>query len=118
MRFLADANTGPTIMAVIADAGHEVVSARSLPPGKSDLDILRDAVDDKMIVVTADTDFGDLIFLHQLPALGVVLLRIRQPSERKRAAVLRRYWSEIEASLPGNFVTVREAGVRIRPIKA
>ncbi|MEM6315567.1 MAG: DUF5615 family PIN-like protein [Planctomycetota bacterium] len=117
MIFLADANTGPRIMAVIREAGHQVVSAKTLPPGKDDVEVLRDAAAAEQVVVTADTDFGSLVFLHQFDTHGVVLLRIRLPDEDDRAAVLQRSWQEVEENLPGNFVTVTEAGIRVRPVR-
>lgn len=67
------------------------------------------------MVVTADHDFGELVFLHRIHAPGVVLLRLPQANEPDRVASVERVWPLVLSRLPGHFITV-STGVRARPL--
>ena len=116
MRFLADANISNDIAAFLRGEGHDVASANALFPGMSDLDLLRMAAERRQCVLTSDKDFGDLVFLHRIPAPGVVLIRLPRLVEHERTERLIRVWPEIVTRLPGSFVTLTETRVRVRQI--
>jgi hypothetical protein len=77
MRFLADESMpGPAVAALRAH-GHDVLWVRESKPGASDAVVLELAQRDRRVLVTADTDFGELAFHSGLPAeCGVVLVRL------------------------------------------
>jgi predicted nuclease of predicted toxin-antitoxin system len=112
MKFLADANIGKAIIAYLQSLGHDVFSATALPPKTADVDILQLASTEDRVVLTADKDFGELVFSLRRHCVGVVLLRIETAHERDRCDVLARYWTHVESSLPGYFVVVSDRGVR------
>jgi predicted nuclease of predicted toxin-antitoxin system len=73
---LLDANLSPKIVTALIDAGHEVVHVVDLDLlTASDPDILDRAAADSCIVVTADTDFPELLAKRKASAPSVVLLR-------------------------------------------
>jgi predicted nuclease of predicted toxin-antitoxin system len=116
MRFLVDAHIGKLIIAFLESRGHEVLRAASFPPATSDLHILRSASREGRVVMTSDTDYGELVFRLGEPAFGVLLLRIDVPTEAERLAVLERFWAKIEPAIPGHFVTVTTKRVRRSPL--
>ena len=116
MKFLADAHISREMIAMLRRLGHAVRGPETIPPRLPDLDVLRGAAAEGRVVLTADTDFGELVFLHAIPAPGVVLLRLPQADEADRVAWVERLWPEVMAHLPGRFVTVSHAGVRQRAI--
>ena len=54
--------------------GHDVLEARTLGPDPGDRILLERANSEDRILVTIDTDFGELIYLHDVPHAGLVRL--------------------------------------------
>jgi predicted nuclease of predicted toxin-antitoxin system len=116
MRFLADENMPGPAVAALRASGHDVLWIRESTPGASDAVVLDLAQRDRRVLVTADTDFGELAFRSGLPAqCGVVLVRLdwAEPDGDNRAVATalssRDDWS-------GVFAVVERDRVRIRPL--
>src|SRR5512146_2212655 len=76
MRLFADENTPRAIVQWMRDAGHDVTWAPELRPAESDDIWLRQAEAEERLIVTADKDFGDMVFRDRLNTYGVLLLRL------------------------------------------
>jgi predicted nuclease of predicted toxin-antitoxin system len=116
MKVLANAHISRAICGFLESEGHDCVHAEVLSPGLSDEKLLRIAVEDGRVILTADKDFGELVFRQLLPVRGVILLRFRLPSEAERLAALQRHWSTIQRSVPDHFVVVTNHAVRRSPL--
>lgn len=116
MRFLADANVGRAVVAMIRSLGHDCRDGTTLPARMADAEVLQLAATEGRILVTSDKDFGELVFRLGVVTPGVVLIRIQARTEAERAEILLRWWPRIEGRLPGSFVTVGERSVRVRPL--
>ena len=98
--------------------GHDVFWARVDAPGLPDPQHLAAAVQADRILISHDTDFGDLIHVHrQIAACGVVLLRFKDTTLREERAarlveVLRTHGPELRNKL--TVVTIRL--LRITPL--
>jgi len=78
MRLLADENVPTPVVLGLRDAGHDVVWVREIARGMPDIDVLAMATEDQRLLITADKDFGELVFREGLAtASGVVLIRAR-----------------------------------------
>jgi predicted nuclease of predicted toxin-antitoxin system len=86
MRLLLDAHISRPIMQYLESIGHDCTHAALLSPKMSDRAILERAVRERRVVMTADKDFGELVFRGQFAVAGVVLLRFRLMSEAERTA--------------------------------
>lgn len=77
MRLLADENFPRPTVEALRSHGHNVVWARTDSPGRKDREILRQAVNERRILLTLDKDFRQ-IALRQTEAedCGVILFRI------------------------------------------
>ena len=77
MRLLADENVPGPVVQALRQLGHDVLWIKESRPGAEDPAALALAQTDQRVLVTADTDFGELAFKSGLPASsGVVLIRI------------------------------------------
>jgi predicted nuclease of predicted toxin-antitoxin system len=77
MRLLANENIPAPLIAALRELGYDVASVLEASPGLEDPQILASAVAESRILLTCDTDFGELAFRHRLPAQsGVILLRL------------------------------------------
>lgn len=74
MRFLIDRCAGRRLAEWLLDAGHDIIEARLLGPDPGDRALLELAAADNRILVTIDTDFGELIHLHGIPHAGLIRL--------------------------------------------
>ena len=75
MRFLADENIPGPVVAALRERGDDVFWIRESMPGASDPVILDVAQRDQRVVVTADTDFGELLANTGDHTPSVLLLR-------------------------------------------
>ena len=76
MKFLADENIEREFIEALRDADFDVISVRESFIGSADNEILQIAVDEKAVILTYDTDFGELVFRFSLKSHGVILLRL------------------------------------------
>lgn len=72
---LADENVHAGIIGRLRTSGFEVYSIRETMGGASDMEVLQKATSIPAILVTEDSDFGELIFSHGIEAIGVIYLR-------------------------------------------
>lgn len=119
MRFLVDANLSPTLVDLLEAAGHQAAHvARVLTPDASDDVVLAWAAEHGHVVVTADTDFGELHALARTAAPSVILFR-RQSGRRasNQAALILEHLADVEDDLErGAIVTVEAARIRVRAL--
>ena len=114
MKFLADENIERELIEALREAGFDVLSVRESYIGIADDEILQIALDEKAVILTYDTDFGELVFRFGLQSHGVILLRIHGLSltEKTDKAILA--IREHEAELEIAFTVISEHSVRIR----
>ena len=112
MRFLVDRCSGRLVSSWLRRQGHDVLDARDLGDDPGDRALLERAVADGRILVTIDTDFGELIYVHSAPHAGLVRLP-DVPAEQRialMAELLDRRRDALEAKA---VVTIRGGRVRI-----
>ncbi|MBN2578557.1 MAG: DUF5615 family PIN-like protein [Pirellulales bacterium] len=92
--------------------GHDALESAALGPDPGDLALLEIAASDKRILVTIDTDFGELIFREKASHAGMVRLPDLPAEERILIfeTLLKEHSNEMET---GAVITVRGNRVRI-----
>ncbi|MBI2909643.1 MAG: DUF5615 family PIN-like protein [Chloroflexi bacterium] len=113
MRFLVDECTGPSVARWLRGQRHEVFSVFEEARGMEDDDIIRKAFDGNWILITNDKGFGEKVFRRGRPHKGVVLLRLDDERPASKIAALHQLLARHADRLPGSFVTVTDAAVRI-----
>jgi len=114
MRFLVDESTGSAVVDFLNSQGHDAVAVALSMPQADDSVILLKAAAEKLVVITNDKDFGELVFRSRQSHAGVLLLRLRDESAVSRVAVVRTVLASHADELAGNFVTATESHIRIR----
>jgi predicted nuclease of predicted toxin-antitoxin system len=118
MKVLANAHISRLIFEFLCEQGHDCVHAEYVRAAMPDDELLRLSVDERRVLLTADKDFGELIFRRMMPAVGVILLRFRVPTEADRFALFRKHWPAIARCVEGHFVVVTNRRVRRTPLPA
>ena len=112
MKFLVDRCAGRRLAEWLRGQGHDVIESRALGPDPGDQALLERAATEGRILVTIDTDFGELVYVRDVPHAGLVRLP-DMPAPRRialMAEVLERHQQALERQA---VVTVRGGRVRV-----
>jgi len=116
MRWMIDENVSGTVIRLLREQGHDVLSVKESLRGGGDPHILARAQAEGRVLVTHDKDFGELAFRRGLPSSsGIVLLRLsgEDPVNDNRR-ILEVLKSRMDWA--GRFAIVTDNRVRIRPL--
>ncbi len=114
MRLLADENIDAAIVARLRADGHDVLYVVELAPGVTDDEVFDMAHDDQRVIVTADKDFGELVFRLRRAARGVVLLRLAGLPSADKAGITSQVIREHGDDMSGLFTVVSPGLLRMR----
>ncbi len=85
-----------------------------LTPGITDDAVLQLASRERRTLLTADKDFGELVFRLRRVATGVILVRLASLPSQARAETVARVMADHGEQLSGAFSVVSPGAVRIR----
>ncbi|MFH1626392.1 MAG: DUF5615 family PIN-like protein [Pseudomonadota bacterium] len=112
MKFLVDRCAGQKLAEWMRIQGHDVLEARTLGPDPGDRELLEMAAKQERVLVTIDTDFGELIYVDRIAHSGMV--RLPDVPAGKRIKLMEKIFLEYETQLRNRaIITVRGARVRI-----
>ncbi|MCB0330698.1 MAG: DUF5615 family PIN-like protein [Bdellovibrionales bacterium] len=102
---------------LLRQAGHDVIAIGEDSPGISDREVLKRAALEKRIVVTFDSDYGELVFFegYESPP-AILLLRFAPNSPKEPAERISALVSADESIVNGFFVVLDRDSVRRRPL--
>jgi predicted nuclease of predicted toxin-antitoxin system len=112
VRFLVDRCAGRQLADWLREKGYDVLEARELGPDPGDGALLGHANAERRILVTIDTDFGELVFLHDVAHSGLVRLP-DVPAKRRIALMAELIERHRQALELGDIVTIRGERIRI-----
>lgn len=114
MNLLADEGVDRQIVDRLRALGHEVFYAAESAPAASDDALLDRANQSGALLLTADKDFGELVFrVHRIHA-GVILLRLAGLSADSKCEHVATALSARSAEMIGAFTVITPGLVRIR----
>lgn len=117
MRFLADENFPLRSVALLREAGHDVLAVSERLPGVPDQTVLERAVAERQILLTFDRDYGELIFGKSLPVPpGVVYLRLVPRTPLEAGEVVLALCAAGGLELDERYTVVDPPRVRQRPL--
>ena len=114
MKFLADENVDKPIVERLRKDGHVVLYVIEMEPSISDDKVIRQANQESALLLTADKDFGELVFRQGRIIYGVVLIRLAGLSPQRKAEVVAVAIQEHADELAQNFAVITPGAVRIR----
>ena len=119
MRFLIDASLSPQLVKTLNRAGHDALHVGDvLSLDAPDDTVFDTALDQQRVLVTADTDFGEILARRQATSPSVVLFRTptgRRPSDL--ANLLVSHLPDIAEDLVNGAIAVfQETRLRVRSL--
>ncbi|MBL7946044.1 MAG: DUF5615 family PIN-like protein [Flavobacteriales bacterium] len=115
MRLVADESVEFFVVAALRTAGHEVYSIAEEDHGITDVEVLGLAYERGEVLLTEDKDFGELVFSHDRPHRGVVLLRMHGMRPHDKTARIVMLFSVHGYEFSNAITTVGPRSIRIRP---
>ena len=116
MRFLVDECIGPSVAKWLKDNGHQVYSVYDESRGLDDNSILKIAFEKNYILITNDSDFGELIFRQKRHTMGVILIRLAGLSTIEKAEIVVTAVKEHANTLSNAFTVITSKTIRIRKL--
>ena len=114
MNLLADESVDQPIVAALRDDGHSIVFVAELTPSISDDEVLNEANHLGAVLLTADKDFGELVFRQGRVPAGVVLIRLAGIGPQTKAEITCRAFGQHGPEFVGSFSVISIGSVRIR----
>ena len=116
MKIVADESVEILIVQRLRDAGHIIFSIGEESPGIIDDEVLSIANEQNALLLTADKDFGLLVYQTRQDNKGVILYRLHGMTTEEKATLLVSVIGTYAASMLNMFTVITEDRVRIRPL--
>jgi predicted nuclease of predicted toxin-antitoxin system len=115
MNFLADESVDKQIVERLRRDAREVLYVAEMEPSISDEQVLNRANEKNALLITADKDFGEMVFHQDLLTVGgVVLLRLAGLTAGRKAEIISKVIQSRGVELPKAFSVISPGRIRIR----
>ena len=115
MKFLADENIPLEVVLQLQRNGFDIISLSNMRPRASDEEALSIANKEKRIIITFDTDFGELVFKLKKENKGVILLRIHPQSKEYLIKEIEKVIS-LDVDFYNSFCVLELNNLRVIPL--
>ncbi len=115
--FVADEHIPYATIRLLREAGHTVISISEQYPSISDNDILRLANAEGLVIITNDSDFGDLIYRDKIEfEAGIIYFRLEHFRPNEMAEMILRDISENQRDFRQRFTIISRTKIRQREL--
>jgi predicted nuclease of predicted toxin-antitoxin system len=115
VKFLLDQSAEARLGAFLVSIGHDATRVgKDHPPGLPDDQVLAIAVAENRVLLTNDSDFGEFIFKHHHPHVGVIYFRFPLDSTASQKISALEQLLSTHADNLDAYLTVTPRGVRVR----
>jgi len=114
MNLVADESIDQPIVVGLRQKGHDVIYIAELSPSISDDNVLDEANRRGSMLLTADKDFGELVFRQRRVHAGVVLIRLAGLSPSTKTEIVCRAISQHGTEFMSSFAVISSGLVRVR----
>ncbi len=114
MNFLADESVDRQIVERLRQDGHCVWYVAEMQPGISDDSVLEFANREGALLLTADKDFGEMVFRQRLHTYGIILVRLAGVSPSRKAEIVASAINKHTTEIPRAFCVIVPGVFRIR----
>lgn len=114
MNLLADESIDMQIVDALRRQGYSVGYVAEMDPGISDDIVLELANKAGVLLLTADKDFGELVFRLRRLSSGVVLVRLAGLTPARKSEIVVQFVMNHISELMESFSVITPTGIRIR----
>jgi predicted nuclease of predicted toxin-antitoxin system len=113
MKFLADESCAGPVIQALREAGHDVVAIAEITRGAVDEAVMTRALGERRILITEDSDFGELVYARGHSSAGVILVRFPNRVRRAKPTSVVEAVARLGARLLDSFTVVEPGRARI-----
>jgi predicted nuclease of predicted toxin-antitoxin system len=113
LRFLADESCDFAVVRVLRADGFDVLAVGEATSRSIDRDLIKQASDERRILLTEDKDFGWLVFVSHVDSSGVILIRFPGRARQTLAQAMSQLVREQGQRLRGAFTVVQPGYIRV-----
>jgi len=117
MKLLADEGVDRQIVDCLRKEGHQVLYIAEMQPGLTDDEILEISNREKILLITTDKDFGELIFRQHRIMSGILLIRLAGLSATEKGEMVSSAINKHSSELSNAFTVISHKAIRIRRMK-
>jgi predicted nuclease of predicted toxin-antitoxin system len=114
LKFVLDVGVGNKVWQYLTANGYDATLITAINPSMPDSDILSIAEKEDRMVITMDTDFGELVYHSGKAHKGVLLLRLEDAKGDEKAAVMEFILINFKDQIVGKFCVFKNGRLRIR----
>lgn len=118
MIIVADESVDYPIVKRLRAERYEVIAIVELSPSISDDRVLEEANAREAVLLTADKDFGELVYRQKLVHNGVILLRLAGLAALAKAEIVVAMFAHHAEEFPGAFSVISPKLLRIRHVES
>jgi predicted nuclease of predicted toxin-antitoxin system len=104
------------VVEALRSKGMDIVQIKALASSLSDETVLKTANSQNRILITFDSDFGELVFRQKLKSKGIILLKFTPKSSQHVVETILSLLTS-KARIEGHFLIVREKKIRVLRLK-
>lgn len=113
MNFVADESCAAPVIRALREAGHDVIAIAEVSRAATDDQVLDRALTEDRVLITEDSDFGELVYRRGRSSAGVILVRFPSHARRAKSATVVEAVTKLGSRLNGAFAVVQAGRVRI-----
>lgn len=114
LKFLVDVGVSKKAEDWLRIQGYDVRCVRDQDPRIQDTEVLKIAASENRMVITMDSDFGELVYNSGLAHAGVLLLRLEDAKADEKVEVIAGILRDYSEKIPYCFCVYKDGKLRIR----
>lgn len=116
IKYLANENFPRTSTAILKQHGWDIEHIGDTNMGIMDEEVMDTAITENRVIITFDSDYGELVYRRGYKPLGIIYLRIKNFTPEYPANLLLELITEGNLEVRGLFTVIGENQIRQRKI--
>ena len=113
MEIIADESCAGPVIRALRSAGHDVIAIAEISKGVPDEQVMERAFLERRVLITEDSDFGELVYVQRRPSAGVVLVKFHRRMRKTKPTAVVEAVAKLGDRLRDGFAVVQPGRVRL-----
>jgi predicted nuclease of predicted toxin-antitoxin system len=113
VQFVADESCAGPVIRALRLAGHDVMAIAEISKGTTDERVMERAFVERRVLITEDSDFGELVYVQKRPSAGVMLLKFHRRMRKTKPTAVVEAVAKLGERLRDGFAVVEPGRVRL-----
>jgi predicted nuclease of predicted toxin-antitoxin system len=101
------------VIRALRSEGHDVTAIAEIAKGAPDELVMKRAFDEKRVLITEDSDFGELVYARRRPSLGVIFVKFDSRARLAKPAAVVEAVTKLGRRLRDGYTVVEPGRVRL-----